>query len=154
MKIFSWPSLLILYGLIRSTDDLYHGMAYVFLLVNCRVLSFVNCFFWQALQILMWVCMSPLSLGHKYNDPIMDVVCTSCTNYYRLSGYSQHNNWVMYTEFPYVWQFRLHKNIWYFSLWALVYLTVLCLSVDNCLLFGIFMEMFHRPTCWNICFHI
>ena len=63
MRGSSWPSLLILYGHIISTDNMSHGMASAYLAVNFPYLRFCFLFFWQVLQTFMWVCISSLMWG-------------------------------------------------------------------------------------------
>ena len=60
----SWPSILILYRPIISTNNLSHGMVSAFLAVNFTYLNFCFLFLWQVLQTLMWACMSSLNSGH------------------------------------------------------------------------------------------
>ena len=60
----SWPSILILYGPIISTDNLSHGMASASLADILPYLRFCFLFFWQVLQTLMWVSISSLKWGH------------------------------------------------------------------------------------------
>ena len=57
-------SILILYGTIRSTAYMYHGMAYDSLAGNFPSLKFCFLFFYQYLLTLKCVRISPLKVGH------------------------------------------------------------------------------------------
>ena len=59
-----WPSLIILYGLIRSTVNLSYGMVSTSLVGNFPYLNFCFLSFWQVLQTFMWVRISSLNWGH------------------------------------------------------------------------------------------
>ena len=63
MRGSSWTSLLILYGPIRSTNNLSHGMASAPLAGNFPHLRFCLLFFWQVLQTFMWIRISSLKWG-------------------------------------------------------------------------------------------
>ena len=64
MRGLSWTSLLILYRSIRSTNNLFHGMASASLAGNLPYLKLCFLFFWQVLQTFMWVHILSLKLGH------------------------------------------------------------------------------------------
>ena len=63
MRGFSWPSLLILYWPIRSTNNMSHGMASASLAGNFPYLRFYFLFLWQVLHTFMWVRIFSLNWG-------------------------------------------------------------------------------------------
>ena len=59
----SWTSIIFLYEPIIYTNNLSCGMASVSLVGNWPYLRFCLLIYWQLLQTIIWVCMSPLKLG-------------------------------------------------------------------------------------------
>ena len=64
IRVSSWPYLLILFGPIRSTNNISHGISYGLLAVNLPYVKFFFPFFWIVLQTIIWARISSLKSVH------------------------------------------------------------------------------------------